>query len=273
MSLSQGRRLTRRPLGCHHHCRTNRTHHLMVCYNLRCDSLVYEASVVLESLLFFVLPTTLTGVAGFLIQASLRDQRTISWWRLAGSIIIVLGVCFGLGALASVGELGGPFALISGTIATIPAFISGIWIGWSVPRWRRLAAPLVVLLIPYAFWSSIWQGDAQSPEKVTQRHGDQIVQALESYQAAQRRYPVALTELVPIYLPSLPTALTTQGTGWLYHTDSQQYTLGYWHYPSKEAAILCRYHSTSPSWDCGVTANTAQGWAPFRVVWTPVPQP
>ena len=229
--------------------------------------------MVLESLLLFVLPATLTAVAGFLIQASLRDRHAISWSRLTASIIIVFGVCFGLGALARAGGLAGPFALILGAIATLAAFISGIWIGWSVPRWRKLAAPLVVLLIPCAFWMSIWQGDAQSPEKVTQYHGDQIVQAVDSYHAAQRGYPVALTELVPIYLPSLPEALTTQGTGWLYHTGSQQYTLGYWHYPDKDGVLLCRYRSASPVWKCEVTATTVQGWAPFQVVWTPVPQP
>ncbi len=221
--------------------------------------------------LVFVLPAIFIGVAGLLIQSSLRYPHVISWWRLASGIIIVLGVCFGLAALASVGGLAPLFALILGSIATLPALISGVWIAWSAPRWRKLAAPLVGLLIPFAFWISIWQGDAQSPENITQRHGDQIVHALETFHTVQQSYPAALTALVPIYLPNLPVALTTQGTGWLYDTDSHTYTLGYWHYPGKYDVILCRFRSTSSAWNCGVTDNTPQGWAPFRIVWTPTP--
>jgi hypothetical protein len=226
----------------------------------------------IESLLFLLLPAALIGVVGFLVQSSLRDPRTVSWWRLAGSVLIAVGVCFRLGFLASVGGLGGVFAVILGLIATLPALGAGIWIAWSVPRWRKLVA-LLVLLIPTAFWISIEQGDAQSLEQITQRHGDQIVQALQAYHTAQRNYPAALSDLVPSYLPSLPDALTTQGTGWLYQSDIERYTLGYWYYPGKEVVMLCRYSSTKPSWDCGVTPNTQEGWAPFQVVWTPVAEP
>jgi hypothetical protein len=246
---------------------------LMICYNLQCNLIVARSPLALQSFFFCVLPAALSGWAGFLIQSSLREPRTIAWQRLAASAIVVLAVCVGLDAIANVGQLGAPFALILGASATLPILITGVWIAWSAPRWRKLVAPLVVLLIPTAFWMSIQQGNAQSPEQITQRHGDRIVQALQAYHAAQRSYPAALTDLVPKYLPGLPNALTTQGMGWLYQTDSQQYTLGYWHYPSREEVILCRHRSTSPSWDCGVTANTAQGWAPFQVVWTPVPQP
>jgi len=229
--------------------------------------------LMITSLLFFILPPTLTGLAGFLIQSSLRQPHTILWSRLVGSIIIFVGICVGLGTLASAGELGGPVALLVGILATLPVLMTGAWIAWSIPHWRKVVAPLVSLLIPAAFWLSIWQGDAQSPEQITQRHGDQIVQALESYYAAQHSYPAALADLVPGYVSTVPEAVTTQGMGWLYHTDSREYMLGYWHYPDKEAVILCRYRSASPAWNCAVTANTVQGWAPFHVVWTPVPEP
>jgi hypothetical protein len=226
----------------------------------------------IEQLLFFLFPAMLTSVAGFLVQSSLRDPRAISWWRLVISVLIIVGCCVGLGTLARGGQLGGPVALILGAVATVPILITGVWIVWSAPHWSKLIAPLIVLLIPTAFWISIQHGDAQSPEQITQRHGDRIIQALDAYHADQRSYPAALTALVPRYLPSLPDARTTQETGWLYQTDSQQYMLGYWYDPDKAVVTVCRYHSTNPSWACSPTANTVQGWAPFQIVWTPVPE-
>lgn len=227
----------------------------------------------LESLLFLFLPPSFTALAGFLFQSALRQPNRVIWWRLITGTLIFALMCLYLEELASDGGLGGAVALITAIFATLPILISAAWILWSVPRWRKLCAIILVLLLPSAFWFSIQQGDAQSPESITQLHGDQIVQALEHYHSIQQRYPAALATLVPNYISRLPDALTTQGTGWLYHTDGRQYTLGYWHYPDRDAVILCRYHSIRPEWQCKVTPNNQYGWAPFPVVMTPESQP
>lgn len=113
---------------------------------------------------------------------------------------------------------------------------------------------------------SLAQGVSDSSEERTKRNGDALVAALQSYYAAERRYPAALDELVPPYLPALPEALTTQGTGWLYMSDTQQYTLGYWYNPGKIDFFLCRYQSHEPGWTCRVELHSAAGWAPFEPV-------
>jgi hypothetical protein len=213
----------------------------------------------IETLFFLFLPPSFTALAGSLLQSALRQPNRIAWWRLITGTLIFALMCLYLEELASAGGLGGTVALTAAIFATLPILISAVWILWSAPRWRKLVAPALVLLFPGAFWFSIQQGDAQSPESITQHHGDQIVQALEQYRSTQQRYPSALATLVPNYISSLPDALTTQGTGWLYHTDGRQYTLGYWHYPDRDAVMLCRYHSIHPEWQCKATPNNQYG--------------
>lgn len=212
------------------------------------------------------------GCAGYLLQSALRDTNHIVWWRVALSISLILGLCGGFGLIASTGQLAPVIAIVLAVYTTVVVLIASIWIAWTVPRWRKLSALPFAILAPYAFWASIQYGDAQSPENITQQHGDLIVQTLERYHNAQGAYPSALTDLVPAYIPALPEALTTQGTGWLYKAQHDQFALGFWYWPDKLGAMVCKYRTSERKWDCS-PAFDAQGWAPFDGVSTPTPTP
>jgi hypothetical protein len=174
-------------------------------------------------LLFVIIPSA----SGFLLQSALHNKDRIIWWRVALSISLIGCLSGVLAWIASIGQFAPVGALILAGYAIIVVLIASAWIAWTVPRWRKLSALALVILTPYAFWTSIQYGDTQSPESITQRHGDMIIPALEQYHAAHGAYPSALNELVPNYISVLPEALTTQGTGWLYKAESGQYALRY----------------------------------------------
>jgi hypothetical protein len=227
-----------------------------------------------DEILFLIMafgPIPLAGIAGFLMHSGLRDWWRISWWHMGGGLALFAMGCLLLRDLASGGRLGPVIAFLVALSATGVAIVTALWMVWSLPRWRKLAALLPAIVLPAALFVSIWIGEGQSPEEITQRNGDTIAQALERYHAETGIYPAELTELVPTCLVEIPEALTTQGTGWLYTSDSNQYTLGYWHYPDKLGVILCLHSSTDEGWQCQSTYS-AEDWTPFSPVPTPTVQ-
>jgi hypothetical protein len=217
-------------------------------------------------------PTLLVGIAGFFLQYALRDPCLVRWRYIAVSLALLAVGCFLLGTIASFGRLWPFWAFLIALSCVSVALVTAIWIAWSLRRWRKLIALLVVFVLPAVFWASVLTGDTQSPEGITEKNGDMIVQALEQYHDANGMYPTHLAELVPVHLSELPEALTTQGTGWLYTSDARKYTLGYWHYPHKLGVILCLHDSETTEWQCESTVY-AQGWEPFSPVLTPIPTP
>src|SRR5262245_13604268 len=129
------------------------------------------------SLILIVLPIV-AGCAGYLLQSALRDTDHIVWWRIALSISLIVGLCGGFELIASAGQIAPVVAAVLAALATVVVLITSIWIAWTVPRWRKLSGLAFVVLTSSAFWASIQYGDMQSPEKITQRHGDEIIQAL-----------------------------------------------------------------------------------------------
>src|SRR5262245_43450141 len=219
------------------------------------------------SLILIAFPI-IAGGAGYLLQSALQDAGRIIWWRIALSVSLVACLCIALAWIASAGEIAPVVAVVLAAFTTVAVLFAGIWVAWTVPGWRKLSVLPFVILAPYAFWASIQYGDAQSPEKITQQHGDLIVQTLERYHNATGAYPLALTDLVPAYIPALPEALTTQGTGWLYKAQRDQFALGFWYWPDKLGAMVCKYRTSERKWDCS-PAFDAQGWAPFDGISTP----
>ncbi len=215
-------------------------------------------------------PPFFTAIVGFLMQSSLHESRKIHWWRIALSLMLSVLACFALGHVASFGGWAPAFAFFVALSATGIAIVAGLWMVWSLPRWRKLAALVVGVVLPVTFLASISIGETRSPETVTEKNGDRIVQALEQYHLETGTYPTELTGLAPVYLAALPEALTTQGTGWLYTSNDKQYTLGYWHDPDRDGATLCLHSSESKNWECEFTFMP-RGWGPFQGVPTPTP--
>lgn len=215
----------------------------------------------------------LTGIAGFLMQSSLRDPQRIIWWRGIASFVLFVLISFALGSWGTFVGVGTVIAFLIASSATGVAIVTGVWTAWSLPRWRKLTALMIGIVFPAAFFASIWVGASWSPESITKKNGDLIVQSLEQYYVENGVYPTELTELVPGYLTGLPKALTTQRTGWLYTSTINQYTLGYWHSPGSYGIVtLCLHQSRSKKWECKPTLHT-RDWEPFSPVLTPIPTP
>jgi hypothetical protein len=149
--------------------------------------------------------------------------------------------------------------------------IATLWIMLRVAIWRKVAAFALLITFSLLMWQGVLYGEARSPEMITQRNGDTIIQALDQYYTKHNRFPASLQELIPVYLPILPDAQTTQGTGWLYDVSGKEYTLGYWYWPEREGTMLCKYNSsTTKDWAC-LSASSYKDWEPFPVVPTPAP--
>lgn len=217
-------------------------------------------------------PILLAGIAGFLLQYSLRDSHRVHWWCIAISMALFIAGCFLLWWLASLGGLATLCAFFTALSSVGVTTVAAIWMARSLWRWRKLTALLVGFVIPAAFVASVLLGETQSPEDITQRNGNIIVQALEQRRSESGVYPTSLDKLVPVCLNELPEALTTQGTGWLYTSDGSQYTLGYWDDPRWFGVNLCLHSSESKGWRCKYTYGY-QDWSPFSPVPTPTPKP
>lgn len=109
-------------------------------------------------------------------------------------------------------------------------------------------------------------GESRSPEIVTRRNADMIVQALYAYRSAMGTFPTTLSELEPAHLEIIPRARTTQETGWLFEGSDDHFVLGYWYGPDKFGSTICLFRSSMPAWEC-----QHNGWGPFPPVPTPFP--
>lgn len=124
----------------------------------------------------------------------------------------------------------------------------------------------MVIGVPVILFFAWDQGATHSPEETTIRNGNRIVATLAVYHERTGIYPASLVELVPATLDPLPSARTTQGTGWLHATAEGEFTLGYWRWPDKTGADVCLYRSQIRAWNCA-----HNGWGPFNAVATPGP--
>jgi hypothetical protein len=214
----------------------------------------------------------LVGIAGILVQRGLRNGQRIRWWIAGGSLIAIALAGLLLGHLGSQGGWGGVWAFILSLTTGVIAVVICVWLIWVLPRWRKLASfgfAAATALMVLVSWKL---GNYYSPEATVERNAETIVQALEEYHTESSTYPAALDELVPVYLPVLPEAVTTQGTGWLYTSNGDSYTLGYWFNPRKFGVTLYLYSSENAKWEWRFTYS-AQDWTPFSPVPTPTSKP
>jgi hypothetical protein len=209
----------------------------------------------------------LIGLATFLIVSGVSKAHRSCWWRvLAGLAISVLVGLWSID-LASRGGMGGVGAVITTLFALVAVVVVALGMLVSLRGWWKLTAALPVVLFPLVLFGSIVIGHRRSPKSVTQDNGDVIVQALDDHYATTGSYPPELARLVPAYLATLPEALTTQGTGWLYDSSGDGFTLGYWQWPGKfGSSYVCLYTSVDETWECEFDQ-----WGPFKAVSTPTP--
>ena len=144
------------------------------------------------------------------------------------------------------------------------ALIASALLALFLPGWRKLVAVLLVIVFPVALFASIQIGDAYSWERIAEKNGVVVAQALNRYHADHLTYPKALTELVPTYLDNLREPRTVWG--WLYTATRDEFSLGYVNWVDREGYSVCVYGSMVPEWNC-LPGSTG----PFTIAPTPMP--
>jgi hypothetical protein len=216
--------------------------------------------------LFCLLPALCTALAAFLLHRGLASPRLLGRWFLFASLLLLILIGSSILFAAVRAEDGGLFAFIFALPITATAVGAAIWLALTLPSWHKLAAVGIGLLFPMLLMLSIQLLATPAPETITRQHGDVLIQALERYAHTTGSYPDQLTDLVPTYLPTIPEATTTQGTGWLYHGAAQQFILGFWYWPEKYSSWVCLHQSGHVGWECRY-----DNWGPFSPVSTPQP--
>ncbi len=214
--------------------------------------------------LFYLIPVMLTGGAGWLFWIALRSPQKIArGWGAAGLGLLVLD-CIWLVSFASEGGLGGVAAFIAGALMAGTALIASALLALFLPGWRKLVAVPLVIVFPVALFASTQIGDAYSWERIAEKNGVFIAQALNRYHADHLTYPKTLTELVPTYLDNLrePRAVW----GWLYTATQDDFSLGYVYWVDREGYSVCVYSSMVPEWNCLPGSP-----GPFTIAPTPGP--
>jgi len=214
--------------------------------------------------LICLLPVACTALATFLLHRGLASSRPLARWFLLASLLLLIVIGSSILFAAVRAEDDGLFAFIFAVPVTATAVGAAIWLALSLPSWRKLAAVALGVLFPMLILLSIQLLATPAPETITRQHGDVLIQALKRYAQTTGSYPDHLTDLVPTYLPAIPEATTTQGTGWLYRGTAQQFILGFWYWPEKDSSWVCLHQSDGVEWECKY-----DNWGPFSPVSTP----
>ncbi len=218
-------------------------------------------------IVFIFSPPFLIGIQGILLYSALHTSSKIGWGQLLVSAVMLALTYFALYNLTSMGLLAPLFAMGIALATTGVTLVVGIWLIWVLSGWRKSISVVSLIVVPLTLVAGVAVGNTRAPESITHINGSTIAQALEQFYEDRRMYPQSLRDLIPVYLQEIPEALTTQGTGWLYVSSGDEYTLGYWYWPDN-CTTLCKYNTRNPVWSCDI-ACLAEDWRPF----TPVPTP
>jgi len=217
----------------------------------------------MESLFLGFGPAIITTIAAFFFYTGLRDSQKTSWIKIALGISLLWLVCGWL--IALVISDWGVIAFTEVLFASGAAVLAGIWLIWSLARWRKLAGLLLGVGFPFVLFISLEVGFPYSPDSIIRKNGNVIARALNEYYADKGNYPEILDELVPTYLADLREPETIWG--WLYRAGEDDFTLGYVFYVDKLGYTICKYSRTAPEWNCPLDYSTT----PFHLAPTPMP--
>jgi hypothetical protein len=220
----------------------------------------------MDIIIFCLGPIVAVILGAVLITFALQKMHKFASLLIVVGTVLFSLICYWLFTLASYGDMGPFGAFAIGVICAGIAVICGIWMAWRLKTWRKLAAVLVGVVFPLTLFFSVQFGEAQSPEKITRQNAEEIVVALLQYQEKYGQFPSALSRLEPEFFVTLPEALTSQHTGWLYETKDDRFTFAYWKWPEKYGSWVCLYDSTNSTWNCELN-----NWGPFKPVPTPWP--
>ncbi|WP_143080393.1 hypothetical protein [Hymenobacter arizonensis] len=138
---------------------------------------------------------------------------------------------------------------LPGAAVACGAAMLGLLAGAFVPAWRRRGQPVALFglvlsagLLPASFASSGWRQERLEPwsRRYSIRRAQPLLDALAHYRRRRGSYPAKLADLVPGYLPALPTPGTLGAGPFRYGRQDSVFSLS-WAYPKALASIGCRY--------------------------------
>ena len=132
--------------------------------------------------------------------------------------------------------------------------IAGLLLALKLDDRKAIISLVFIILFPIALFVSVGIGSEYSPEALTRKNGDTVVQALEQYYAEKGAYPIALVDLVPTHLATIPEPRVFEGgwknaidNEWEYQVISDSFRLRFW-YLTFDDIEYCEYSSKSQQW-------------------------
>ncbi len=197
-----------------------------------------------------VLPFLLIGSAAFCARAGLHAYPSQSYRLIFLGIALLVFACYIMADITA-GADGLSFIIL--LPALVEGLIAALAIIYSMPGKRKNLARLIALMFPVSLLLSFAIGLDFTEERVAQRSGDQIIQALNRYHLDKGKYPLDLSELLPAYLPELSPLLLRDNSGWLYNSNGGVFTLKFNYSPDNRTNGSCAFDSQQPHWNCELT--------------------
>jgi hypothetical protein len=200
------------------------------------------------------MPSILTGLAARLVYRGLRGRQPPSRRLVILGLSLLVLICLGLLRIAMSGYVWAAMAGITAVLTLPTTIIAGLLLALKLDRRRAIISLLFIILFPVTLFVSAGIGSKYSPEALTRKSGDTIVQALEQYYVEEGIYPPTLVDLVPTYLTTIPEPRVFEGgwegminDEWEYQVISDTFSLRFW-YLTLDDIEYCEYSSQSRQW-------------------------
>ncbi len=92
--------------------------------------------------------------------------------------------------------------------------------------------------------------DSYNNKEANKEKAQEVIDAIESYLSDHGRFPEALSDLVPVYLPEIPKTLG--GAEYDYNYVGGDYDLTFTIDTLGKTGKSCSYIFRFASWDCGI---------------------
>lgn len=202
----------------------------------------------IDQMLVILAPSLGITVAAWLLGTGLAAGT--SWRRAAGAfglsavlvLLVVAQILVGSIWDVATDGLRGIFTMIQ---ACLIGIASGVFLAWSLPGRRAIAALAFALLVPLVAFQAQQAGMRITPTELTEQRSQVVTQAIQRYYADHQSYPATLEALTPRYLIVVPGPVIVPGQGWCYDGGKDYFRFGYVYRQYFSSPISARLHAAA----------------------------